>query len=98
MKTYKFNNGETRLESQMSDGNDFRLSCILWGCFCENTGEPLPFIVSETTKEELLLEKQRLAAIQEEFEEVTERNKRISLGNEKVARATNINEFMNAYL
>src|SRR3989304_5623544 len=98
MKTYTFSNGETRLESQMRKDVDFKTQCILWGCFNKITSEPLSFIISETTEEEMKLEKQRLFEIEEEFELICENNDRISKGNEKVANATNINEFLNAYL
>lgn len=98
MKTFTFSNGEVRLESQMREDKDFRTNCILWGCFNEETGEPLPFVTHETTKEELIEEKKRLERNIEEYEDICEKNERISRGNERVANATNINEFLNAYL
>lgn len=78
MKTFKFNNGEKRLESQMREDKDFRTNCILWGCFDEITGEPLPFVTLETTQQELIEEKIRLAENRRKYEEVCEKNERIS--------------------
>lgn len=98
MKTYKFNNGETRLESQIREGVDFKTTCILWGCFEKGTGEPLPYTTYETTDDELIEEKNRLAEIREDYEDVCENNDAIAKGNEKLANATNIDEFLNAYL
>lgn len=97
MKVFTFNNGEVRLESQIREGRDFKTACILWGCFDKQTGEPLPYVVSEATQEELEIEKNRLAEIQDEFNEISEYNNRVNEGNEKLANATNINEFLNAY-
>lgn len=96
MKTFKFNNGETRLESQLN-GRNFKTACIMWGCFDKQTREPLPYVVSEATQEELEIEKNRLVEIQNEFNEISEYNNRVDEGNEKLANATNINEFLNAY-
>jgi len=98
MKTYTFSNGETRLESQMRNDVDFKTQCILWGCFDKATGEPLLFVISETTEQEMKIERQRLSEIENEYKQICEKNNRISRGNERIAKATNINEFMNAYL
>lgn len=98
MKTFTFNNGEVRLKSQIREGRDFKTACIMWGCFDKETGEPLPYVVSEATQEDLEIEKNRLSDIQDEFNEVTKYNNRVYLGDEKLANASNINEFMNAYL
>ena len=57
MKKFTFTNGETRLESQIREGRDFKTACILWGTFDKETGEPLEFSVSEATQQELEEEK-----------------------------------------
>jgi len=95
MKTYRFNNGETRLESQIREGVDFKTACILWGCFEIETGEPLPYTITETTDDELREEKNRLAEIREDYEDVCEKNDTIAKGNEKMQR---ILMSLNAYL
>lgn len=97
MKKFVFNNGEERLESQIKKGRDFKTACILWGCFDKETGEPLPYTTHKATKEELKAEKIRLAEIKEEYEAICEYNEKISRGNERLAKATNIHEFLNAY-
>ena len=98
MKKFTFNNGEVRLESQIREGKDFKTACILWGCFEEESGNPLPCVVSEATQEEIETEKYRLADIEDEFDKISEYNNRVNIGNEKLANATNINEFLKAYL
>lgn len=98
MKTFTFNNGEVRLESQIKQGHDFETACIFWGCFDKDTKKPLPYVTHETTQEELLVEKIRLEKIQREYEEICEKNERTYNGNKNVANATNIHEFLNAYL
>jgi len=97
MKKFTFENGEVRLESQIREGRDFKTACVLWGTFDKETGEPLKFSVSEATEQELEEENERLLDIQDEFDEITEYNNRVNLGNEKLANATNIDEFLNAY-
>jgi len=98
MKTYRFNNGEKRMESQIRTDCTFNEACILWGCFDKKTGEPLPHTISETTEEELREEEIRLLELREEYEDVCEKNAAIARGNERLASATNMEEFMNAYL
>jgi len=98
MKTFKFNNGETRLESQIGEGKDFRTACVFWGCSDIKTGKPLPYTVHKTTEKEIKEEQDRLEENKQKFQDICEKNERINIGNENVANATNINEFLNAYL
>ena len=97
MKTYNFNNGEKRFESQIGNGKTFNEACILWGCFDKETGDPLPHTIHITTEEELENESIRLADNREEYEEICERNAKVARGNERLANATSISEFLNAY-
>lgn len=98
MKAFHFTNGKTRFESQMPENRTFEKCCILWGCYDEETGEPLPYTVTEATDEELLNEQARIEAIREEYEEVMLQNELTARGNRRVMAATNEDEFMNAYL
>ena len=98
MKTYIFNNGEKRFESQIGKGVDFKTTCIFWGCFDKETLEPLPYTTHETTEKELKEEEIRVLEIKQGFSEICEKNNIIAKGNEKIANATNNNEFINAYL
>jgi hypothetical protein len=96
MKKFIFSNGEERLESQMWS-DDWKLSCGLWGCYDKITGLPLPYITTIATKKEINEEKIRLEKNREEYEEICFDNEQINLGNERLANATTIEEFFNAY-
>jgi len=95
MKVFTFSNGKVVL--QKNTNRDFKTQCILWGCFDLKTGNPLEYFEREATEKELKLEVLRMEEVENEYLEVFEANEKINTGNEKLANASNINEFMNAY-
>jgi hypothetical protein len=96
MKKYTFKNGETRFESQMG-GRDFETACLLWGCFDNLTGQPLPHTTTIASEKDVKDEAIRLAQIESEYQEVKDRNEKVAIGNARLASATTLNEFLNAY-
>ena len=77
MKKFIFSNGQTRLESQLREGRSFKSSCILWGCLDKETKEPLPYTTQEATEKEIQAEEERLAEIQQEYEDLKENERGI---------------------
>jgi hypothetical protein len=95
MKVFTFSNGKSVLrKNENRPFNDF---CIMVGCFDTVTGLPLKFTEREATAQEIEAERIRVEEVEKEYQEVCKRNARIDRGNERLARATNHRQFMNAY-
>ena len=95
MKVFTFSNGKSVLRK--NENRPFRDFCIIVGCFNPENGEPLEFTERDATNEEITAERIRIEEVEREYQEVCERNARIDRGNERLAKATNHKEFMNAY-
>lgn len=97
MKVITFSNNKTVLFKDTV--LDFKDQCHRWGnCFDLITGEPFEYTERPATEQEMEEENFRLQQINDEFEEITEYNNRVSRGNERLLKAWNHNQFMNAYL
>lgn len=96
MKVLTFSNGKVVL--QKNTNLDFRSQCHRWGnCFDLVTGNPFEFTERTATDKEIKSENIRVEQIEEEYSQICEKNSIINRGNERLAKATNHKQFLNAY-